>query len=180
MKRVLTFIVAAGFAFSLGALATPQAKKDAGAPSKKAGTPAKRAATKPADHGLFTPGNIKWGDAPNALPAGAKLAVLEGNPSQAGPYTMRLKMPDGYQIPPHFHLRTEHVTVLSGTFNLGVGEKFDRSAGQAMPTGTFGFLPPKMKHFAWATGETILQLHGIGPWEIVYVNPADDRRGQKK
>jgi hypothetical protein len=74
----------------------------------------------------------------------------------------------------------EHVTVVSGTFNLGMGDKFDDKAGQAMPAGTFGFLPPMMKHFAWATGETVIQLHGMGPWEIVYVNPADDPRGAKK
>ena len=179
MKKMLRAALTIASAFSLVAWATPQAKKDSGAAAKKA--PAKKeTAAKPADHGIFTPGDIKWGDAPNALPAGAKLAVLEGNPFQPGPYTMRLKMPDGYQIKPHYHLRTEHVTVLSGTFNLGMGEKFDKSAAHAMPAGTFGFLAAKMKHYAWATGETTLQLHGIGPWEIVYVNPADDPRGQKK
>ncbi len=179
MKRMIRATLAIAFAFSLIAWTTPQAKKDTGAGTKKASAK-KETATKPADHGLFTPGDIKWVDAPNALPAGAKLAVLEGNPFQPGPYTMRLKMPDGYQIMPHYHLRTEHVTVISGAFNLGMGEKFDKSAAHAMPAGTFGFLAPKMKHYAWATGETILQLHGIGPWELVYVNPADDPRGQKK
>jgi len=179
MKRILKATLAIVFVFSLVAWATPQAKKDTDAGTKKASAK-KEAATKLADHGLITPGDIKWVDAPSALPAGAKLAVLEGNPFQPGPYTMRLKMPDGYQIMPHYHLRTEHVTVISGVFNLGMGEKFDKSAAHAMPAGTFGFLAPKMKHYAWATGETILQLHGIGPWELVYVNPADDPRGQKK
>jgi ChrR Cupin-like domain len=133
-------------------------------------------ATKPADHGLFTPGAIKWMDAPNALPAGAKLAVLEGNPFNPGLYTMRLSMPAGYKIPPHSHLKVEHVTVLSGKFNLGMGEKFDESKGNGMPVGTFGFLPAQMKHFAWASEETVIQLHGEGPWEINYVNPSDDPR----
>jgi quercetin dioxygenase-like cupin family protein len=133
-------------------------------------------ATKPADHGLFTPGDIKWMNAPNALPAGAKLAVLEGNPFNPGLYTMRLSMPAGYKIPPHSHLKVEHVTVVSGKFNLGMGEKFDESKGMAMPAGTFGFLPPNMKHFAWASEETVIQLHGEGPWEINYVNPSDDPR----
>lgn len=136
----------------------------------------KRAATKMADHGLFKPDDIKWGDAPSALPPGAKLAVLEGNPMKPGIYTMRLWMPDGYKIQPHYHLQFEHVTVVSGTFNLGMGDTFDDSKGNTMPTGTFGFLPPHMKHFAWANGETVVQLHGIGPWEIVYVNPKDDPR----
>jgi hypothetical protein len=88
---------------------------------------------------------------------------------------MRLLMPDGYKIAPHTHPKVEHVTVISGTFNLGMGEKFDESAGRAMPAGTFGFWPAGMKHFAWAKGETIIQLHGIGPWTINYLNPADDR-----
>ncbi|HKZ78970.1 MAG TPA: cupin domain-containing protein [Pyrinomonadaceae bacterium] len=133
-------------------------------------------ATKTADHGLFTPGDIKWMDVPNALPAGAKLAVLEGNPFNPGLYTMRLSMPAGYRIPPHWHAKVEHVTVISGKFNLGMGEKFDQSKGNAMPAGTFGFLPPQMKHFAWASEETVIQLHGEGPWEINYVNPSDDPR----
>jgi len=133
-------------------------------------------AAKMADHGLFTPGDIKWMDAPNALPPGAKLAVIEGNPFNPGLYTMRLSMPAGYKIPPHWHGKVEHVTVISGKFNIGMGEKFDESKGHAMPAGTFGFLPPQMKHFAWASEATVIQLHGEGPWEINYVNPSDDPR----
>ncbi len=132
-----------------------------------------------ADHGLFRPGDLKWMDAHNALRAGAKLTVLEGDPFKPGLYTMRLQMPDSYKIPPHFHRQFEHVTVVSGTFNLGMGDKFDQSAGQTMPAGTFGFLPPEMKHYAWASGGTVIQLHGMGPWEIVYVNAADDPRKKK-
>jgi hypothetical protein len=147
--------------------------------AQPAGKKATSAATLP-DHGLFRPADVKWMDAPSALPSGAKLAVLEGDPFKPGLYTMRLQAPDGYKIPPHFHKQVEHVTVISGTFNLGMGDKFDDKAGQAMPAGTFGFLPPMMKHFAWAKGDTIIQLHGMGPWEIVYVNPADDPRAAKK
>jgi quercetin dioxygenase-like cupin family protein len=134
---------------------------------------------KPADHGLFTPNQITWMDAPNALPAGAKLAVLEGDPFKSGLYTMRLSVPAGYKIPPHFHKKFEHVTVISGAFNLGMGDKFDTSKATAMPVGTFGFLAPGMKHFAFANEPTVIQLHGEGPWEIVYVNPSDDPRKKK-
>jgi hypothetical protein len=74
------------------------------------------------------------------------------------------------------YLKVEHVTVISGKFNLGMGEKFDQSKGNEMPVGTFGFLAPQMKHFAWASEETVIQLHGEGPWEINYVNPSDDPR----
>lgn len=88
-------------------------------------------------------------------------------------------MPDGYRIQPHYHLQFEHVTVVSGTLNLGMGDTFDESKGNTMPAGTFGFLPPHMKHFAWANGETVIQLHGKGPWDIVYVNRKDDPRKMK-
>ena len=140
------------------------------------------AETKPAsaekvgDHGLFTPGDVKWLEGPPSLPSGAKLAVLEGDPGKEGPFTIRLKVPDGYKIPPHWHSKTEHVTVISGTFNLAFGETFVTLGGHAMPAGTFGFMPPGMRHFAWAKGDTVIQLHGVGPWDINYVSPADDPR----
>ena len=130
-------------------------------------------------HGLFRIGDEKWGPVPNALPPGAQVAVLEGDPFGKGLYTMRLSMPAGYRIPPHSHKKWEHVTVISGTFNLGMGEKFDTSVGHEMPPGTFGFLAPRMNHFAWASEATVIQLHGEAPWEINYVNAADDPRNQR-
>jgi quercetin dioxygenase-like cupin family protein len=125
---------------------------------------------------VYPQADMKWQAGPPSLPAGAKLALLEGDPTKEGPFTMRLLLPDGYKIPPHTHPKVEHVTVISGTFNLGMGEKFDESAGQQMPAGTFAFWPAGMKHFAWAKRETTIQLHGIGPWTINYLNPADDPR----
>lgn len=128
------------------------------------------------DASIHQPAQINWQQGPVSLPSGAKFAVLEGDPTKDGPFTMRLLFPDGYKVPPHTHPKVEHVTVISGTLNLGMGEKFDQSAGHEMPAGTFGFWPAGMKHFAWAKGETIIQLHGIGPWTINYLNPADDPR----
>lgn len=125
---------------------------------------------------VATPGAITWGAAPAILPAGAKLAVLEGDPAQPGAFTMRLWMPDGYTLPPHFHAVTEHVTVVQGTFLVGMGDRLDPAQFTELPTGTFGAIPPGMKHFARARGEVILQLHGTGPWGLTYVNPADDPR----
>jgi quercetin dioxygenase-like cupin family protein len=104
---------------------------------------------------------------------------LEGNPAQEGPFTMRLQVPDGYSIPPHWHPAVEHVTVISGTFNLGTGEKFDKSQTRALPAGSFAFMQPGMRHFAWAKGETVIQVHGMGPWKLNYVNAADDPRNKK-
>ncbi len=132
--------------------------------------------TAPADHGIYPPDAVKWQDGPPSLAAGAKFAVLEGDPSKEGLFTMRLWMPDGFQIKPHWHPAVEHVTVVSGTFNVGMGDTFDPSKTAELPTGTFAFLAPEMHHFAWAKGETVLQLHGVGPWQINYLNPADDPR----
>ncbi len=131
------------------------------------------------DHAIHVPTQIQWQDGPPSLPPGAKLAVLEGDPAKDGFFTMRVKVPDGYKIPPHIHPKVEHVTVISGTFNFGMGEKFDQAATKEMPAGTFGFWPAGMKHFAWARGETVIQLHGIGPWSIEYLDPADDPRKAK-
>jgi quercetin dioxygenase-like cupin family protein len=130
--------------------------------------------------GLFLPTQIKWNDGPTSLPPGAKIAVLEGDPNKEGPFVMRLRLPDGYRIPPHVHPKAERVTVISGAFNIGMGDKFDTKAGREMPSGTFGTWPAGMKHFVWAKGETVIQVHGTGPWEIRYVNPSDDPRNSKK
>ena len=119
---------------------------------------------------------ITWGPAPAILPPGAKLAVLEGNPAQPGEFTMRLLLPAGYRIPPHYHPVTEHVTVVAGHFRVGMGEKFDRAALNELPVGTFAALSAGMRHYAETQGETIIQLHGTGPWGLTYVNPADDPR----
>ena len=129
---------------------------------------------------LYPTTEIQWKDGPGSLSAGAKMAVLEGDPTKEGFFTMRLWFPDGFKVQPHWHPRVEHVTVISGALNIGMGDKFDQAATRAMPTGTFGFWPPEMKHFAWAKGDTVIQLHGIGPWVITYLNPSDDPRNMKK
>ena len=128
---------------------------------------------------LFQPGKIEWKDRPASLPKGAKIAVLEGDPTKEGPFVFRVKVPDGYRIPVHTHPKRERVTVISGTFNIGMGEKFDIKATKAMPAGTYGHWATGMKHFDWIKGETVVQFHGMGPWSIQYVNPADDPRNQK-
>ena len=130
--------------------------------------------------GLFTPTEIQWKEGPASLNKGAKMMLLEGDPTKGGMFTMRLWFPDQFEVAPHWHTQVEHVTIISGSLNFGMGDKFDRAATREMTTGSFGYWPVGMKHFAWTKGETILQLHGQGPWTITYVNPADDPRGQKK
>ena len=131
------------------------------------------------DSMLHTPDEMVWKNGPASLPAGAQFMVLEGDPTKEGLFVMRIKLPDGFQIRPHTHPKTERLTVISGTFLLAMGDDLTRAAAHALPAGSYGFWPTGMKHTAWAQGETIVQLHGIGPWVINYVNPADDPRNQK-
>jgi quercetin dioxygenase-like cupin family protein len=132
------------------------------------------------DLSVFTPTQLKWADGPTSIPAGAKLAVLEGDPAKEGPFVMRLKLPDGYRIPPHTHPKPERITVLAGTFHVGMGDKFDAAKGKAMPAGSFGTWAAGMKHYVWVSGETEIQMHGVGPWVIEYLDPDDDPRNRKK
>lgn len=135
-----------------------------------------RQAGKKAQHNVIRSDELTWTDGPAALPPGARVAKLEGDPMMKGVFTLRLEMPAGYQVAPHTHPRTEHITVVSGTLNVAMGEKMDKSRGRALSAGGFAAMHPGMAHYVWTTEKTVLQLHGIGPWEINYVNPSDDPR----
>jgi quercetin dioxygenase-like cupin family protein len=111
-------------------------------------------------HVAFNPDDLKWGDVPPGLPPGAKMAVLAGDPTKKGLFTVRLQAPAGYKVPPHTHPTAENITVISGTFNVGTGDKFDEAAGKALEVGGFVVLPAGMKHYAWSTGDAIIQIHG--------------------
>ena len=128
----------------------------------------------------FTPDAIPYGPAPAFLAAGAQLAVLEGDPgASSGDYTVRLKMPDGYRIAPHWHPKRENVTVITGTFKVGMGDRFDESKMGDFPGGSFAYLDPDMHHYAMASGEVVVQVHGSSPLQINYVNPDDDPSRKK-
>jgi hypothetical protein len=123
----------------------------------------------------FTPTQVKFGPAPPFLPPGAQLAVLEGDPmASTGDFTIRLKMPDGYKVAPHWHPNRENVTVLSGTLKVGMGDKFDTANMMSFPAGSFAFLDPDMHHYAMSSGETVIQIHGMSPAKFNYINPSDD------
>jgi hypothetical protein len=130
------------------------------------------------DHQMVRPADLKWSDVPS-LPPGAKLAVIEGKMSEAQPFTVRLKFPANYKIPAHWHPAVERVTVLSGTFHMGTGDKLDQGKTMALGVGSIAIMQPKTNHFAWTREETVVQLHGTGPWGITYVNEADDPRKKK-
>lgn len=155
---------------SLGVAQTARHKAAAKGQSTKAGA---HAAT------ITTPDSIKWGDAPPVLNPGAQLAVLAGNPNGAGLYVVRLKMPDGYKIMPHWHPTQENVTVVSGEFHVAMGDKFEEAGMQALPAGSFAPVPPRAHHYAVAKGETVVQVHGMGPFKLIYVNPSDDPSKKK-
>ena len=127
------------------------------------------------DHQMISPSDLKWADVPS-LPPGAKIAVIEGPLNEAVPFTFRLKFPGNYQIPAHWHPAVERVTVLSGTFNMGVGDKLDMQKSMPLSPGSMMIMQPKTNHFAWTKEEVVVQLNGTGPWGITYVNPADDPR----
>jgi quercetin dioxygenase-like cupin family protein len=131
-------------------------------------------AQEPKSHIALTGAEMKWGPAPASLRKGAELAVISGNPGAAGPFVIRLKVPAGYVIPPHWHPTDEHVTVISGTFALGMGEKIDKATMKEMPAGSYGMLPAEMRHYAMAKTACTVQVHGMGPFVLNYVNPADD------
>jgi len=128
-------------------------------------------------HQAVNAADLKWSDVPS-LPKGAQIAVIEGPMNQAVPFTVRLKFPANYAIPPHTHPAVERVTVLTGTFHMGMGEKFNRSGAQAVRTGDMMIMQPGTAHYAFTEGEVIVQLHGTGPWGVTYINPSDDPRKQ--
>ena len=121
---------------------------------------------------------LEWAPAPNFVPEGAQIAVLSGDPSKDGLYVVRMKLPAGYKVPAHHHPTTEMVTVISGDFHLGMGDKLDEEKGMLLTAGGFAQAPAGMNHFAWASSPTIIQIHGQGPFAITYVNPDDDPRSK--
>jgi hypothetical protein len=125
-------------------------------------------------HVLVPASKVQWGPAPPRLPAGAQVSVLEGNPAEKGAVTLRLKFPANYKIPPHWHSMAERVTVLSGALHVGMGDTLDRHASETLEPGGFVSLPAKMHHFAWTATPTVVQITLEGPFDIFYVNPADD------
>jgi hypothetical protein len=131
-------------------------------------------------HSIVSADEMKWEPAPRKLPPGAQFAVVEGDRSKPGvPYVFRAKLPDGYSVPPHWHSMDENITVIKGVFGIGVGEKIDKAAIRDLPAGSYVMMPKGERHYNMIKGETILQFHGIGPYDINYVNPDDDPSSKK-
>lgn len=144
-----------------------------------AGTVASAQQPAASTHVMVTGKDVVWAPVPPVLNPGAQFAVISGNPGQPGPFVIRLKVPAGYKIAPHWHPTDEHVTVISGTFALGMGDTIDAKAAKDLSAGGYALLPAEMHHFAVARTATVVQVHGVGPFTLNYVNPADDP-SQKK
>ncbi len=177
MRKALVVAVALGFCFALcpPGSAQPNPKGQNKAHAAKSHTVAKAPMRV-----ILDPSELKWGPAPPSIPAGAQMVVLQGDPGKTGMFTLRIKTPDGFKIPAHWHPAAEQVTVLSGVFHLGTGDLLDESKATSMAPGAFATMPARMHHFGWTTGETVVQVSGMGPFEIHYVNPADDPRSAAK
>jgi Cupin domain len=176
VRRILSLAATTALATaSLGAQAPKPAKPGPPPPKAAAEKPAPKA---PGKHAVVvTAADTKWGPAPDALPSGAQFAVIDGDPGKAGmPFVVRLKMPDGYKIMPHWHPTDESVTVLSGTFSAGMGDTWADTSMTTLKAGEYARMPKMMHHYAAAKGETVVQVHGVGPFAITYVNPKDDPR----
>ncbi|QWG18101.1 cupin domain-containing protein [Bradyrhizobium sediminis] len=129
-------------------------------------------------HTVVSGDAVNWGAAPPSLPSGARAAALLGSPAKEGPFVLRLKFPAGFTIPPHRHSKDELVTVISGGFAIGSGEKLDRASSKPLPPASFVHLPAGMPHYAWTEIETVVQVNGVGPFDVLYIDPADDPRNK--
>jgi quercetin dioxygenase-like cupin family protein len=174
MHSVRTSVVVV---FLLAAVAAVYAQTPAKSGAKKPGTPPPPPKT--AAHTMMNASDIKWGPAPPAFQPGAQFAVLEGDPAKPGPFVVRVKFPDGYKVMPHWHPTDENVTVISGTLIAGMGEKWEDGAMKTFTAGAFARMPKRAAHYVQAKDETIVQVHGTGPFTLTYVNPNDDPRKKK-
>ncbi|HKA90516.1 MAG TPA: cupin domain-containing protein [Haliangiales bacterium] len=156
-------LVVAAIGVAVGAVAIRAgAQGSAGAP-----------APPPPEHKVTAPGDIKWGDAPPVFQKGAKMAVLYGDPGKEGLFIARLKVPANYKIMPHWHPTDENVTIVSGEFAVGMGDKLDPKT-KPVPAGTFISLPAKMHHFAFSKTDAVVEIAAMGPFALTYINPDDD------
>jgi ketosteroid isomerase-like protein len=133
-----------------------------------------------ASHVMISPGEFKWTDGPPSLPPGGRIAVVSGDPTQAEAFVLRAQVPAGYKVPPHWHPGVENLTVLSGTIALGMGDQWDESKMTTVATGGYASLPAEMRHSFLARSAATFQVHGMGPFAVNYVNPADDPSKQQK
>lgn len=130
-------------------------------------------------HTMLKVAEFKWMDVPPGLPKGAKVAVLSGDPTKAGPFTIRLKFPENYTVRPHWHPTAENITVIEGALYMGTQSTFDKQKAGKLEKGDFAAMPAKFVHYAFCEAPTVVQIHGMGPFAITYINKSDDPRNMR-
>jgi uncharacterized RmlC-like cupin family protein len=169
------------FGLFLLALAAPALAEDVAPPAQPDNAAvAAQSATPASQHVLFAAKDLKWMDGPEGLPKGAKFTVLNGNPGAPGLFTIRAMLPAGYKVPAHFHGTDENVTVIAGEMSIGMGDVLDMAKGDALGAGGFTAMSAGMHHYAWTKKGATIQIHGMGPFSITYLNPSDDPRNAKE
>jgi quercetin dioxygenase-like cupin family protein len=141
---------------------------------------AKKAAHAPAKKAAAAPAELKWMDGPPGLPAGATFAVKKGNPEGKGAFTIGIRMPAGYSVPPHWHPSDEHVTLVSGKLAYGMSDRMNRTAATGLSAGASVVMKAKEHHWVMSADGAEVEVSAVGPFKIAYVNPADDPRGTAK
>ena len=175
MKTMISVVGAVAIAG--GALSAVAWAAGPAAPAQPASEPTQPA---PEMHAITSMSEIKWGPQPPALPPGGEAAVMAGDPAGTGFVSLRAKLPAGYKVPPHFHPTDEHVTVLSGAMTFGMGDKVDAKTEKTVKAGGYFTAAAQMHHYAIAKTATVIQVDFIGPFELTYINPADDPRNKPK
>ncbi len=151
------------------------------AAQNRPGMAAKPVAGPPATYKKMLASHVQWETAPNSLPDGAKMAILDGDPTKAGPFTIRLLLPPNYQVMSHTHPATEYLTVIEGEFFVGEGTTMDEKKMTGYPAGSFIVFPAKQAHIATTKNKTtVVQIQGTGPWDVNYADVANDPRKKKK
>lgn len=174
-RSIVAAVVMAASAFGCAAAGAKKIESSPGGVKASGAVVAAAAADAVPSHVLTTPKAIKWVPFIPGGP-GVKAAVLSGDPDKAGPFVLRIKSPAGAKVPPHWHPGDEHVTVVSGTFAVGMGDVFDAKKLVTLPPGSYALLPRDMHHFAQSKTATVVQIHGLGPFQVNFVDPADDPR----
>jgi quercetin dioxygenase-like cupin family protein len=190
MKTLTKVLVVSAVVLAVSLGAWTQAKSTAKS-SKPAATAPATKSTAPAmpassEMKMYAPDKIQWGPGPAAMPPGAQAAVLEGDPTKPGIFTMRVKFPNNYKLPPHFHPRRERTTIISGSVRVGSGDVFNEAGMMELGPGSYITIEPNTHHFAMVKNsnlfkghDTVVQITGEGPWELHYVNASDDPRKKK-
>lgn len=179
MRTMFMLSAAVGLLLGCGGKADRTADREAGAAADQPGTDTMASTSTATAGNAAGDGGLTWGPPPPGIPAGARVAVVSGDPSKAGPFTIRVDMPPDYTIRPHYHPTKEELRLLEGTLHVGQGSKWDEKSMKAMAVGTPWTAAAKQPHFLHTASRVMLEVQGTGPFAITYLDPKDDPRTGK-